>query len=276
MAHNMEGKVGHYWTVPPLTVPPGASTALKTFLLMAHEAIQTAVDLLGRDMPELPPSVDSLMQPVVYTDLGKGEGTTSYKQALTKVQNARTSLLEYDHKVAATVLDVADGHSETLAEIKDIVEKLNTALASVPAGALKGHEPTVMKYVASGVDAVYKKVEAVYAYNENLAGGSSGNGSDNGASGSGSGSGSSSGSTSTTGTSSGDGLSGLLSAVAPLAMMIPVGLMALAPTVMQMMQQNQEKEKEEKEKAAQAAQNGTGQPAPTQQNPATPATAPTG
>ncbi|WP_051194631.1 hypothetical protein [Nocardia jiangxiensis] len=261
------GKTGHYWPVPPLTVPTGASKALRAFISMAHEAIQTAVDLLGRNMPELPPSVDDLLQPVVYTDLGEGESTEAYKQALNKVQTAQTSLLAYDQQVATTTLKVADGHSETLTAIEDIVEKLNTALAAVPAALLKGHESTVMKYIASAVDAVYKKVDEVYSYNQSLAGNSSGSGSGDGSSSSssssGSGSGSSSGSSSGSGssTSGSDGLGSLLSQLAPLAMMIPVGLMALAPTLTQMLQPDQNKNHN--------GQNGS-QPNPGQPNQAAP------
>ncbi|WP_040698610.1 hypothetical protein [Nocardia vinacea] len=273
----------HYWLVE-LDPPSGASTALKSFVAMAESAIQSAVDLLGRGVPELPPEVGDLLRTVVYQALGKGETTVAYQQALSAVQARQTALLNYDNEVAKTAIEVAAKKDETLAAIKNIVHTLQTDLKVPITGKHKAtQEAKLMEKIATAVEQVYRKVEAVYQNNQNMAGSgndSSGSGS-SGSSGNGS-----SGSNSSGGSSgSGGGDGGIGQIFQTLAMLVPMGVMAATPVVTALMEndkQRKEHEEQEKAKSEQAAPGTTapgaaattpGTAAPTDPNAAATATA---
>lgn len=184
-------KTGHYWTVE-LTPPPGGSAGLKAFIEMAEEAIQTAVDLLGRGTPELPPNVDDLLRPVIYESIGDSLMKEQYQEALSEVQSRQTALLTYDTKVMKTSIVVAAGSDETLRAIKAIVAELQAKLKAAGSGKLKpAQEVALMKLTAQAIELVYDKVEAVYQLNNDMAGngnqgsGGSGSGSGGGQSGAG-------------------------------------------------------------------------------------------
>ncbi|MCX4092185.1 hypothetical protein [Nocardia sp. alder85J] len=223
---------------------------------MAESAIQTAVDLLGRGTTFAPPNVDDLLTSVQYDDLEQGTATNAYKTVLAAVQARQTALQSYDGTVLQAAIVMSAGKDTTLSAIGSIVSELNALLSGVGKAKLTStQETTLMKAIGDAVDAVYKKVTAVAEQNAAMAGsgsssgsgtdsgGSSGSSADSGSSGSGSsgdgsGSGTSSGSTSSasTGSSSGSGLSSLL----PLLMMIPMGLMELAPLVPEFLKRQQD------------------------------------
>ncbi|MGW5520352.1 hypothetical protein [Nocardia africana] len=260
----------HYGKPIELDPPPGASPALASFVALAETAIQTTVDLLGRGITKPPPNVNDLLTTTVYQDLGKGEASDVYQQTLTKVRARQTYLLQMDAEVVKTSIKVKDGKDQTLASVMAEVNKLKDALKvdlrplSKKLKAAK--ELTLMEQIADTLDSVCQKVSAVAEYNASMAGG----GSSKNGSGQGTGTGSGSGSSSGTGAAGGatqaaaggdGGLGGLAQMLGPLAMMLPMGLMSLAPMVQQFIQSNAEqhrKEEERKEREAEKAQqNGT-------------------
>ncbi|MFI6361125.1 hypothetical protein ACIBG0_00100 [Nocardia sp. NPDC050630] len=268
-ATSSKAKTGHYWTVE-LTPPPGASAGLKAFIAMAEEAIQTAVDLLGRGTPDLPPKVDDLLRPVIYESIGDSLMKKQYEEALAKVQSRQTALLTYDTKVMKTSIVVAAGSDETLRAIKEIVAELQTKLKAAGTGKLKpAREVAIMKLVAEAIDLVYEKVEAVYQLNNDMAGdGNNGSGS------SGSGGSGQSGSGSAGGGGSGDGGLGQLVSMLGMLPMMAMPLVAQLPQLLK--QQDKDKDKD-KDAAEDAAQTGQAQPpaAAPGAAPGSPAPAPT-
>jgi hypothetical protein len=236
---------GHYWTVA-LTPPAGASAGLKAFIAMAEEAIQTAVDLLGRGTPDLPPKVDDLLQPVIYESIGDSLMKTQYQEALAKVQSRQTALLTYDTKVMNTSIVVAAGSDETLQAIKEIVAELQAKLEAVGSGKLKpAQEVALMKLVAEAIDLVYNKVEAVNQLNNDMAGAGNSN---SGSSGSGS-----SGQSGSAG--SGDGGLGQLVSMLGMLPMMAMPLVSQLPELLKQQDKNKEKGA-----AQDSAQPGGGQP----------------
>ncbi|RDI54542.1 hypothetical protein [Nocardia mexicana] len=250
-------KPKHYWDVP-LEPPPGASPALRSFVNMADTAIQTAVDLLGRGVPVPPPPVDDLLKPVVVKTLGKGKATENYREALAAVQTRQTSLLEFDNQVAKTAVEVAAEKDETLRAIKQIVAELQTKLKAVGKGKLKAPQETkLMMQIADALEQVYKRVDAVYKSNQKWAGGSEGGESGGGQGGGGQAGGAGGGA----GAGAGAGGGGIGQLLPMLAMMVPMGIMSLAPLGMQLLQQHQERQEMERQKAEQqkAEQQNAGQ-----------------
>ncbi|WP_433631350.1 hypothetical protein [Nocardia sp. CA-120079] len=246
-----KAKTGHYWTVK-LTPPAGASAGLKAFIAMAEEAIQTAVDLLGRGTPELPPKVDDLLRPVIYESIGDSLMKEQYQQTLAKVQSRQTALLTYDTKVMKTSIVVAAGSDETLRAIKEIVAELQAKMKAVGSGKLKpAQEVALMKLVAEAIDLVYDKVEAVYQLNNDMAG--DGN-SDSDSSGSGS-----SGQSGSSGSSGGGGDGGLGQLVSMLGM-LPMMAMPLVSQLPQLLKQQDKDKDKDKDVAEDGAQPGGGQP----------------
>ncbi|MEU0507001.1 hypothetical protein [Nocardia sp. NPDC005998] len=236
-----------------LTPPPGASAGLKAFIAMAEEAIQTAVDLLGRGTPELPPKVDDLLRPMIYESIGDSLMKKQYEEALAKVQSRQTALLTYDTKVMKTSIVVAAGSDETLRAIKEIVAELQTKMKALGSGKLKpAREVALMKLVAEAIDLVYEKVEAVYQLNNDMAG--DGN-NDSGSSGSGSSGKSGSGSS---GGGSGDGGLGQLVSMLGMLPMMAMPLVAQLPQLLK--QHDKNKDDKDKDAGEGAAQTGQGQP----------------
>ncbi|MFI6776238.1 hypothetical protein [Nocardia sp. NPDC050412] len=250
----------HYWPVE-LDPPAGASAALKSFVAMAEAAIQSAVDLLGRGVPEPPPEVGDLLRTVVYKALGKGETTVAYQQALSAVQARQSSLLQYDNEVAKTAIEVAAKKDETLAAIKELVHALQTDLKVPITGKHKAEqEMKLMEKIATAVEQVYRKVEAVYQNNQNMAGKGGADGSGSGSSDKGSSGNGSSGNNSSGGSGgAGGGDGGLGQIFQTLAMLVPMGVMAATPVVTALMENDKERreKEEEKAKAEQAAQGAT-------------------
>ncbi|MGW4767784.1 hypothetical protein ACWEO2_07045 [Nocardia sp. NPDC004278] len=238
-----------------LTPPPGASAGLKAFIAMAEEAMQTAVDLLGRGTPELPPKVDDLLRPVIYESIGDSLMKKQYEEALAKVQSRQTALLTYDTKVMKTSIVVAAGSDETLRAIKGIVAELQTKMKALGSGKLKpAQEVALMKLVAEAIDLVYEKVEAVYQLNNDMAGdgnndsGSSGSGS-NGKSGSGS-----------SGGGSGDGGLGQLVSMLGMLPMMAMPLVSQLPQLLKQHDKDKDDKDKDKDAAEGATQTGQGQP----------------
>ncbi|MEV6139371.1 hypothetical protein AB0L63_25635 [Nocardia sp. NPDC051990] len=237
-----------------LTPPPGASAGLKAFIAMAEEAIQTAVDLLGRGTPELPPKVDDLLRPVIYESIGDSLMKTQYEQALAKVQSRQTALLTYDTKVMKTSIVVAAGSDETLRAIKGIVTELQTKLKAAGSGKLKpAQEVALMKLVAEAIDLVYEKVEAVYQLNQDMAGNGN-NGSDGGGSGGGGGQ-------SGSGGSGGGGGDGGLGQMMSMLAMLPMMAMPLVSQLPQLLKPHGKDKDKDKDAAEAGAKTGEGQPA---------------
>ncbi|MEV4240700.1 hypothetical protein AB0J47_36620 [Nocardia sp. NPDC049737] len=251
----------HYGPPIELDPPPGASAALKSFVAMAEAAIQSAVDLLGRGVPEPPPEVGDLLRTVVYKALGKGEATVAYQQAMDAVRARQTSLLQYDNEVAKTAIEVVAKKDETLAAIMEIVHTLQTDLKVPITGKHKAEqEMKLMEKIATAVEQVYRKVEAVYQNNQNMAGKGGADGSGSGSSDKGSSGNGSSGNNSSGGSGgSGGGDGGLGQIFQTLAMLVPVGVMAATPVVTALMENDKERreKEEEKAKAEQAAQGAT-------------------
>ncbi|WP_433760134.1 hypothetical protein [Nocardia sp. CA-135398] len=238
-----------------LTPPPGASAGLKAFIAMAEEAIQTAVDLLGRGTPDLPPNVDDLLRPVIYESIGDSLMKEQYQEAIAKVEARQTALLTYDTKVMKTSIVVAAGSDETLRAIKAIVAELQAKLKAAGSGKLKpAQEVALMKLVAQAIDLVYDKVEAVYQLNNDMAG--------NGQGSNGSGSGGGSGQSGSGGSGGGGGGDGGLGQLVSMLGMLPMMAMPLISQLPELLkQQDKDKDKDKDKDAAQdGAQPGEGQP----------------
>ncbi|WP_433710591.1 hypothetical protein ACQP2U_30270 [Nocardia sp. CA-084685] len=235
-----------------LKPPPGASAGLKAFIAMAEEAIQTAVDLLGRGTPELPPNVDDLLRPVIYESIGDSLMKEQYQAALAKVQSRQTALLTYDTKVMKTSIVVAAGSDETLRAIKAIVAELQAKLKAAGSGKLKpAQEVALMKLVAEAIDLVYDKVEAVYQLNSDMAGdgkqGSDGSGPASGSGQSGAG-------------GSGGGGDGGLGQLVSMLGMLPMMAMPLISQLPELLKQQDKDKDKDKDAAQDGAQPGEGQP----------------
>lgn len=227
VADEEKGVGEHYWPVE-LHRPAGASAGLKAVIQLAETAIQTAVDLLGRGTPVLPPKVDDLLKPAVYEDLGEGKASEEYTEAFEKVEKRQKALVGLDDEVVKAAIVVAEGKDKTLAAIKNIVKALNAKLDAVGGGKLKAaQEQQLMTLIARGVEAVYKLVNAAAEVNEEVAGGSEG--ATQGAA--------------QAGGAGGDG--GSLASLLPMLAMIPMGLMSMAPTVIDMAQKFNEKQQEQ-------------------------------
>ncbi|MFF7945118.1 hypothetical protein ACFZC5_36065 [Nocardia gamkensis] len=235
----------HYWPVT-LHVPPNGSRALESFIAMAELAIQKAVDLLGRGMPEPPPKVDDLLTPAVVGTLGKGETSQEYENVLIEVEARQTKLLQLDLQVAQTSIMVAADKDRTLSAIKEIVHTLNEELIAAGNAKLTPvQEGRLLESIAAKVQAVYRCVNAVYGQNEELANGPSGH-------------------TATTGSShkpeggasgGGDG---------SLASLLPVllgPLMAAAPLVTQIPEMLQKAEEDKAKAAGEKEKDSTSPPA---------------
>ncbi|MFJ1461197.1 hypothetical protein [Nocardia sp. N2S4-5] len=227
VADEEKGVGEHYWPVE-LHRPGGASAGLKAVIQLAETAIQTAVDLLGRGTPVLPPKVDDLLKPAVYEDLGEGKASEEYTEAFDKVQKRQKALVGLDDEVVKAAIVVADGKDKTLAAIKNIVKALNAKLEAVGGGKLKAaQEQQLMTLIARAVEAVYKLVNAAAEVNDAVAGGSEGAAQGAAQAGGGGGDASS------------------LASLLPMLAMIPMGLMSLAPTVIDMAQKFNEKQQEQ-------------------------------
>ncbi|MEW1737152.1 hypothetical protein AB0346_14480 [Nocardia beijingensis] len=260
----------HFWVVK-LHCPPGASEGLRAYIAMAETAIQTAVDLLGRGMTTLPPTVAELLEPEIYGTLGSGKADDEYRAVINKVEAKQLQLLQMDDKVIKTSATVAAEQVQALRSIENIVEHLNTTLKAAGTGKLKSaQEQSLLKAVAQAVEAVYDKVIAIAELNDKMANGGGNNGS-GGSNGSGGGANGGGAGGSTGGSGGGDGgLSSLLSTLA----MLPMMALPLAQQIPQMLQ-NAEEQKQKK--AEQDQKNGQqGQPGQTTPpgNQAAPAGAP--
>lgn len=269
----------HFWVVK-LHCPPGASEGLRAYIAMAQTAIQTAVDLLGRGMTTLPPTVSDLLEPEIYETLGSGKADDEYRAAVNKVEARQLQLLQMDDKVIKTSATVAAEQVQALRSIENIVEQLNITLKAAGTGKLKSaQEQSLLKAVAQAVEAVYDKVIAIAELNEQMAnGGGSGNSGSGGSNGGGAGGSNGGGAGGSTGGSGGGdgGLSSLLSTLA----MLPMMALPLAQQIPQMLQNAEEQKQrkaEEDQKNGQQGQPGQpGQPGQTQPpgNQAAPAAAP--
>ncbi len=237
---NGAGGVGrHYWKIPPLPVPSGASKALKSFIAMAEAALQTAVDLLGRGTTAPPPRIDDLMTKVVYTNLGQSDTTDLYQKTLAAVDARRSSLLSMDDKVLDVANVMSAGKDSTLAAIKHLVAELVSALSRQTAAKLQPTEETaLMDMIAKTISAVYEKVRKVAEDNLRMSGsgttgGEASGGTPGGTSGGGNGQ-------SESGAGGGEG-SGLMQGLMQALIMIPVVGASAIPAVMQLIERQNEK-----------------------------------
>ncbi|NUS42764.1 MAG: hypothetical protein HOQ24_03585, partial [Mycobacteriaceae bacterium] len=112
------------WKVDHIAAPPGASQALKEYVALADQAIQTGVKLLGLGRKFTPPDVGDVLVSSVRDDLGKGSTAKEYKTALAKVTMRKSQLASMDDNVAAVTLCLSDAAVRVLREIKSIVADL--------------------------------------------------------------------------------------------------------------------------------------------------------
>ncbi|MEC3920208.1 hypothetical protein [Nocardia sp. CDC160] len=167
---------GHYKTVGPLAVPPGASPALQTLIGLAQTEIQTAVDLLGQGVPMLPPNVDDLIQPVTYEVLSRSQGTVEYKQTLAEIQERQTRLRLLDDQVPKMSKTVAANNGDAMAYIQNHVDQLNSDLKSVGAAKLTSAQETeLLGRISDTVQGIYSQISAI-AQSYTVSPGGSGNG----------------------------------------------------------------------------------------------------
>gem|GEM_PF-4767846 len=243
----------HYWTVT-LTAPSGASAALQQFVTMGQDAIQTAVDLLGRGATELPPIMDDLLQTVTYQDLGTGTASTDYQALLSEIESRQTSLLSTDNQVLQASITVSAATDTTLQYIETIVNDLQSEFSSITGTLTAAENTALMQQIGDAVDMVNARVTSVYQANQSIAGSSDSNSSGTG-SGSGSGSSSTGTSTSASGTGSSDSSgSNILSSLMSIIPMLAMPLVSIAPELL--------KDLTPKAGASGAsAQSGTGKPA---------------
>lgn len=250
---------GHTRDVPALYQPPGASVALKSFLGMCDTAIQTAVDLLGRELTEPPPTMDDLLTKVVYTTLGTGTAATGYEQTLTAVETRRRALLTLDAKVLEVASTLTDDKDQNLAYIKTVVEQLDTGLRSLGGAKLSSQtEYSVMYAIGDAVHTIYQRVSQAATKNAEMAG--AGN--------SGGDTGRQSRTTDTTTTAASgtgsDGGNG--SSLMSMLTMIPMGIAALIPTIATLLEDEKKKaakEEDKKKKEEEKAKNAPGIPSST-------------
>ncbi|MFE2961016.1 hypothetical protein [Nocardia tengchongensis] len=255
---------GHTRDIPALHRPPGASAALKSFLGMCDTAIQTAVDLLGRELTEPPPTMDDLLTKVVYTTLGTGTSATGYEQTLTAVETRRSALLTLDGKVLEVASTLTDDKDQNLAYIKTVVEQLDTGLRSLGSAKLTSQtEYSVMNGIGDAVHAIYQRVSQAAAKNAEMAGAGQSDGDTGAQSGA-------TGTPTTAGSGAGsDG--GLGSSLGSMLTNVPMLVAALLPTVITFLEgeknkaaKEEEKKKKEEEKAKKddATKNAPGAPSP--------------
>ncbi len=281
-----DGVGEHYGKPIELVPPPGASQGLTSFVALAETVIQISVDLLGRGITAPPPSVNSLLTTVTYKNLGKGTASDAYQETLTKVQSRQSYLLNMDSEVVKTAIKVAAGKDETLsgvrADVKQLQEELAIDLRPLSKKVKAAKELDLLEKIADTLDSVYKRVSAVAEFNKGMADGGKGSssgkddGTGSGNSGTSDSTGSSGGAANGTAAGSGDGgLGGIAQMLGPLAMMLPMGLMSLAPMVQQFIQNNaMQHQKEEEERKAQEAQAQEAQPGAATQAGAAPAADP--
>ncbi|MFB8005987.1 hypothetical protein [Nocardia sp. NPDC056000] len=229
----------HYWTIPHLPVPSGASPALKSFIAMAEAALQTAVDLLGRGTTFPPPKVDDLLTSVVYKNLGEGKANEQYRKTLDAVDARQAALLSMDDKVLDVANVMSADKDRVLARIKHLVAELVTALNRKTAAKLQPtDEMELMDRIATTVDDVYKLVTKVAQDNLQMSGGGNQGGNPGGNSGGGNQQGGNPGggqqqqpgASGSGGGGGGDGGSGIMQAL----MMIPMLGASLLPSALQL------------------------------------------
>ncbi|WP_345497754.1 hypothetical protein [Nocardia callitridis] len=246
---NVGGK--NFWTVE-LVRPQGASTGLRSFVGMAEAAIQTAVDLLGRGMPTPPPKVDDLLAPAVYKTLGEGEASKAYQRTIDQVDARQHQLLGMDNKVVKSSITVAAEQNQTLRSIQGIVAGLNKDLKiPVATGKVKqsAREMLLLDKIATAVERVYEKVNAVAQLNDDIANGDS----DSGASGQ---------AQQTGGGNGGGGGDGGLGSLVQMLGMLPMMAAPLLSQIPELLAEQQEKaEEKQAEQAAQNPQNPGAAPA---------------
>ncbi|MGF6887648.1 hypothetical protein ABIA39_006247 [Nocardia sp. GAS34] len=165
---NGTGVGAHYWTVT-LTPPAQAPTALRDFVAMAQNAIQMAVDLLGRRAPELPPGVDDLMTPTIYQSLGTGEADKNYKAILAAVDQRRDSLLGTDQTVLQAAITVSARSDTVLQTAEGVVDQLQTELKSITGKLTAAQTAALMQQIGYAVDVVNAQVTSVYEANHGTA-----------------------------------------------------------------------------------------------------------
>ncbi|MEV6072965.1 hypothetical protein AB0L82_41015 [Nocardia sp. NPDC052001] len=231
----------HYWTIPRLPVPSGASPALKSFIAMAEAALQTAVDLLGRGTTFPPPRVDDLLTTVVYKNLGEGKANEQYQKTLAAVDARQASLLTMDDKVLDVANVMSADKDRTLAAIKHMIADLVAVLSRKTAAKLQpADEVSLMDTIAKTIEEVYKRVTKVAEDNLRMSGGGNGGnpgGGGNGGGGGNSGGGGNGGQPQQGGGGGDSGGSGLMQAL----MMIPMLGASLLPSALQLVDKMNDK-----------------------------------
>ncbi|WP_330179403.1 hypothetical protein OHB26_23390 [Nocardia sp. NBC_01503] len=235
----------HYWTIPRLPVPSGASPALKSFIAMAEAALQTAVDLLGRGTTFPPPRVDDLLTTKVYKSLGEGKASELYQKTLEAVESRQASLLTMDDKVLDVANVMSADKDRTLAAIKHLIADLVAALSRKTAAKLQpADEVSLMDTIAKTIEEVYKRVSKVAEDNLRMSGGGNGGnpGGGNGGNGGNPGGGGSGGQQQQPGANGGggggdSGGSGIMQAL----MMIPMLGASLLPSALQLVEKMNDK-----------------------------------
>ncbi len=231
----------HYWTVT-LTPPSGASAALVQFVTMGQDAIQTAVDLLGRGMPDLPPVMDDLLTSVTYQDLGEGTANSDYQALLTEIENRQTSLLSSDNQVLQASITVSASGDVTLQYIESVVDQLQSEFNSITGTLSAAENQALMEQIGEAVDMVNARVTSVYETNQSIAGVSGSGGGTGSGTGSSTGTYSSTGSTyggtTSSGSSSGDSGNSLMSLL-EISTALAAPLIQLAPELLKDLKPNQ-------------------------------------
>ncbi|MFC9897830.1 hypothetical protein ACFVMC_29425 [Nocardia sp. NPDC127579] len=203
------GTTGNYSLVK-LDPPPGATPGLKAFIAMCEAAIQMFVDLLGRGVPELPPDVAELLQPIDYEDLLQGESgqaAEDYRAALAEVEDLRTSLLDLDSQIIETSIVVVSEQDQTLRKIEQVVADIEDEFARYTASELTpDDELWLMEFLGEKLAEVCDLVATAADTNTDLSGATSISSIADGVSGAGGGSG------------GGGGIESLLSALMTLPM----------------------------------------------------------
>lgn len=212
-----------------LTPPAQASVALQQFIAMGQQAIQIAVDLLGKGVPELPPDVDDLMTTVTYQDLGSGTASSDYQNLLAQIESRSASLLSSDQQVLQASATASVNTASTLQYIQGIVSELQSEFTSITGKLTATENTAVMQQVGDAVDIINARVTSIYEANQTVAGNgnSGGDGSGSGNTGASYTGASNSGNTSS-GSSSGSGLSSLMEILPMLA----APLISLAPELL--------------------------------------------
>ncbi|WP_147471709.1 hypothetical protein [Nocardia stercoris] len=238
---SIDGKQ-HFWNVPQLFTPPGASPRLKAYIVNVDKAIQIAVDLLGLGVCEAPPTPAQLDLPPGMEYVDSSAVSKGYTAVSARSRATADSLVAAHEQIVKVTDAAADGKGQALIRIQDVVSVLQSLLHSVAAiPKLSAPDETqLMKILGEAVTAIYDKIQKVATDNQTMAGTGTTDGTGGTTGGTGGTTGGTGGTDSGTGATDvsagtsaggGSGLSGMLPLLPMLAMPIEQVIQSVLPAL---------------------------------------------